>query len=159
MGISTFRLSVLGFAGALAASVLAIPVANAADDGAKRDEDGVDVVLVSDDDDNDDDDADTANAATNSDGTAGTDGSVTTTGNNTGNTNTGTNTGATDTGTGTRSGDQDDPTNSRVTAVSEDRDDSIGDVSRDVTQDGPGGATLDQSENFTNDQSLNDTRG
>lgn len=72
----------------------------------------------------------------------------------------------TDTGAGTTTGpntntntglDSDDATNSRVTAVSEDRDESSDDITKDRTLDG-GDPTRDFSQNLTNDASANDTR-
>lgn len=51
-----------------------------------------------------------------------------------------------------------DATRSGKTAVSRDRDRSIGDKTRDFTRDGPGDRTRDLSANFTNDRSRNDTR-
>jgi hypothetical protein len=51
-----------------------------------------------------------------------------------------------------------DDTNSRVTDVSRDRDRSRGDLTRDLTNDGPGKNNLDTSRNDTNDKSRNDTR-
>ena len=64
-----------------------------------------------------------------------------------------------DTGnSGTSGQDSNDGTNSRHTGVSRDRDRSRGDLTRDRTNDGPGGSTRDQSRNHTNDRSRNDTR-
>jgi hypothetical protein len=64
-----------------------------------------------------------------------------------------------DTGTGFTSGaDSGDGTNSRKTKVSRDTDRSRGDLTRDRTQDGPGGATRDRSAHATNDRSKHDTR-
>jgi hypothetical protein len=54
--------------------------------------------------------------------------------------------------------DSNDGTNSRVTAVSQDRDRSGGDLTRDRTRDGAGGPKRDWSENRTNDRSRRDTR-
>ena len=51
-----------------------------------------------------------------------------------------------------------DGTNSRYTSVSRNRDRSRGDLTRDRTKDGPGGATRDRSAHHTNDRSRNDTR-
>jgi hypothetical protein len=51
-----------------------------------------------------------------------------------------------------------DGTNSRYTGVSRNGDRSRGDLTRDRTQDGPGGATRDRSAHDTNDRSRNDTR-
>jgi hypothetical protein len=50
-----------------------------------------------------------------------------------------------------------DNTNSRFTAVSRDRDQSRGDLTRDWTKDG-GDKTKDKSANITNDRTRNDTR-
>lgn len=55
------------------------------------------------------------------------------------------------------SGISNDGTNSRVTAVSRDRDVSRGDLTKDMTMDG-GDPTRDFSQNHTNDASRNDTR-
>ena len=55
------------------------------------------------------------------------------------------------------SGISNDGTNSRVTAVSRDRDVSRGDLTKDMTMDG-GDLTRDLSQNHTNDASRNDTR-
>lgn len=52
-----------------------------------------------------------------------------------------------------------DSTRSNFTRVSRDRDLSRGDVTKDVTQDGPGDRKRDWSANSTNDRSRNDTRG
>jgi hypothetical protein len=57
-----------------------------------------------------------------------------------------------------QSRDTNDNTNSRVTGVSRDRDNSRGDKTRDWTRDG-GDRTRDWSANKTNDRSRNDTRG
>ena len=51
-----------------------------------------------------------------------------------------------------------DDTNSRVTDVSRDRDRSRGDLTRDLTNDGPGKNNVDSSASSTNDKSRNDTR-
>ena len=76
-------------------------------------------------------------------------------------TNTGTNTSVdTDTSVGTNTdtgADSNDGTGSRVTGVSEDRDESADDVTKDWTRDG-GDGTRDFSQNLTNDASQNDTR-
>jgi len=112
---------------------LAQVTANAADDNpAKRDDDGVDLVLVADHDDDDDDTAD----KTRTNGHTRTNG--------------GTNTG--------NSRATNDNTNSRFTKVSRDRDYSLSDKTRDWTRDG-GDRTRDWSVNKTNDGSRNDTRG
>ena len=67
-----------------------------------------------------------------------------------------TNTGGTTGNSGT--GDSNDATNSRRTAVSRDGENSVGDLTRDRTKDGPGGPRLDRSANGTNDRTRNDTR-
>lgn len=51
-----------------------------------------------------------------------------------------------------------DATNSRFSAVSRDQDRSRGDLTRDMTSDGPGKQKRDWSANSTNDNSRNDTR-
>lgn len=51
-----------------------------------------------------------------------------------------------------------DATNSAKTAVSRDKDRSVGGLTRDMTLDGPGGLKRDWSDNHTNDVSVNDTR-
>jgi hypothetical protein len=103
--------------------------ANAGED-AKREDDVREIATVSYDDDDDDD-------------------------TNTGNTNTGNNT----VNSNDRTGDSNDGTNSRVTAVSRDKDRSRGDLTKDFTRDGKGGdRTRDWSQNRTNDRSRNDTR-
>ena len=51
-----------------------------------------------------------------------------------------------------------DNTNSRVSAVSRDRDISRGDMTKDFTSDGPGDQVRDLSANATNDNSRSDTR-
>jgi hypothetical protein len=56
------------------------------------------------------------------------------------------------------SGDSGDATNSRRTGVSRRDDRSRGDLTRDRTKDGPGGATRDRTANHTNDRSRHDTR-
>ena len=130
MKTNPLAVGTLGIAGLLAGGALAFPATGtfADRDAVKRDEDTPDIVLVADDDDDD----------TNS--------------------NSGTNTGNTNTGTGTNSGDQNDPTNSRQSAVSRDRDLSRSDKTRDFTRDGAGDRKRDWSQNRTNDRSRNDTR-
>jgi hypothetical protein len=54
-------------------------------------------------------------------------------------------------------GNSNDRTNSRVTAVTRDRDRSRGDLTRDWTRDG-GDRTKDHSRHHTNDSSRNDSR-
>lgn len=65
--------------------------------------------------------------------------------------------GATDVNTDA-SGVSNDGTNSRVTAMSRDRDMSKGDLTVDRTMDG-GDPTIDLTQNHTNDGSRNDSRG
>lgn len=146
MNVKLFSTGTLAVAGAVVTSTLAFPVATAwaDEDALKRDEDTADVVLVDDDDDDDD--------ATNDDTDATTAGETAT------NDDTVTNTGNTNTGTGTNTGDQDDVTNSVDTAASRDQDVSRSDLTRDMTQDGPGDRKRDLSQNHTNDASRNDTR-
>lgn len=135
----TFRLGTAVLAGSVTTGLLAFPVSAVAagddDVAAKRNEDSADVVVVSDDDGDDDT------------GTNGDDDTA------------GTNTGGTNTGTGTNSGDQNDPTNSNVTAPTQGDDNSNGDLTRDMTRDGAGAKKRDWSQNHTNDNSRNDTRG
>lgn len=52
-----------------------------------------------------------------------------------------------------------DATASNTTGVSRDRDLSRDDLTRDLTNDGPGTLTRDTTGNLTNDNSRNDTRG
>ena len=72
--------------------------------------------------------------------------------------------GGTGTGGGTngtfnsRTGNSNDGTNSRVTAVSRDRDFSRDDLTRDRTDDGRGKIKRDWTKNHTNDRTRNDTR-
>jgi hypothetical protein len=55
--------------------------------------------------------------------------------------------------------DSDDGTNSQRTGVTRsNRDRSRGDLTRDLTKDGPGGSTRDRTQNRTNDRSRHDTR-
>jgi hypothetical protein len=54
--------------------------------------------------------------------------------------------------------DSNDGTNSRVTSVTRGDDRSRGDLTRDLTKDGPGGPTRDRSRHQTNDGSRHDTR-
>ena len=54
--------------------------------------------------------------------------------------------------------DSQDATNSRVTSVSRGNDRSRDGLTRDLTDDGPGGPTRDWSDNRTNDASVGDTR-
>jgi hypothetical protein len=67
-----------------------------------------------------------------------------------------TNTGNTGAASGT--GDSNDGTNSRHSGVSRDGENSVGDLTRDRTKDGPGGSRIDRSGNGTNDRTRNDTR-
>lgn len=62
------------------------------------------------------------------------------------------------TGAGSGTGDSNDGTNSRHTGVSRDGENSVGDLTRDRTKDGPGGSRIDRSGNGTNDPTRNDTR-
>jgi hypothetical protein len=62
------------------------------------------------------------------------------------------------TGAGSGTGDSNDGTNSRHTGVSRDGENSVGDLTRDRTKDGPGGSRIDRSGNGTNDRTRNDTR-
>lgn len=55
-------------------------------------------------------------------------------------------------------GDSNDATNSKVTGVSRDGENSRGDLTRDRTKDGPGGSRIDRTGNSTNDRTRNDTR-
>ncbi len=103
---------------------------------AKREDNATEWVVSADDDDSDDDTVGTTTGL-NTDTGAGT-----TTGPDT----------ATDTGL-----NSDDGTGSRVTGVSEDRDESADDLTKDWTLDG-GDRTRDFSQNLTNDASANDTR-
>jgi hypothetical protein len=131
---SHLHLPAAAFAGLVTTGLLALPISSAfADDSVtlKRDDDGADLVLVSDD--NDDDGLDRADG-TNS------------------------NTGADNTRSRNTSGvNSNDGTNSRNTAVSRDRDRSRGDLTKDWTRDG-GDRTRDHSKFKTNDRSRNDTR-
>jgi hypothetical protein len=63
-----------------------------------------------------------------------------------------------DDGDSGNSGNSGDATNSRRTGVSRSDDRSRGDLTRDRTKDGPGGATRDRTANHTNDRSRHDTR-
>ena len=145
------RGSVIGLAGAVGAGVLAWPAAAAYADTeqvrAKRDEQAIELVAVSDDDEdtNDDDtndrasrdrasrDRDTRTRDTRTRDTRSRD-------------------------TRSRTGNSNDATGSRHTAVSRDRDRSRGDKTRDWTRDGAGDRTRDRSAGHTNDKSRNDTR-
>ena len=151
MKIKLVSTGTLAIAGLVTTGLMAFPIAAtaSADDAPvnKRDDDDPDLVLVSADDDDDDTGLNRQRELT--DRTAQTRSRAT---------NTGTNTGNTNTGTGTRSGDQNDGTNSRWSKVSRDRDKSRGDLTRDLTTDGPGKQKRDWSANQTNDRSRNDTR-
>lgn len=128
---TTVKLGLGTIAGAVGAGILALPTAAVADSDDvfwKRDDDRADVVMTVDDRDDDD---------TNDDDTNGTNGTN---------------------GSDTSGVDSNDNTNSRVSAVSRDRDVSQDDRTRDWTRDG-GDKTLDQTANGTNDRSRNDTRG
>ena len=148
--------STLALAGALSLGVIGLTgAASAADDTdayAKREDQSTELVAVADDDDDDDDDTG-ADTGTNS-------GTGTGAGNGTAGTNT-QQAGQTGTNTATNTGSDDstsDLTNSKFTAVSQDRDVSAGDKTKDRTMDG-GDPTRDLTPNLTNDKSRNDTRG
>lgn len=134
---TTVKIGLGTVAGAVGAGLLAFPAAQAADSDVfwKRDDDRADVVMTVDDD--DDDDTNRTNDATNTQNGDSND----------------TNNTAGDT-SGVASNDN---TNSRVTAISRDRDISQGDRTRDWTRDG-GDKTRDTTANATNDKSRNDTR-
>jgi len=126
-------LSTLGLAGAVTLGVVGMTgsVSAAADTDmyAKREETTAALMLVADDDLDDDTDDDNDDD------------------------------GATQTTVGTGSSiSREDGTNSRYTDVSNDRDVSRGDKTKDWTQDGPGDGTRDLTPNLTNDQSRHDTR-
>lgn len=130
---TTVKLGLGTLAGAVGAGLLTLPSSAVADDSFwKREDDRTDVVMSVDDDDDDDTGKDT----------------------NTKNTK---NTNNTRDSRDTSGVDSRDGTNSRVTAVSRDRDRSRGDKTRDWTRDG-GDRTRDRSANSTNDKSRNDTR-
>lgn len=120
----------------------------------KREDQGTELVLVHDDDDEDGDDEATSSLT-------GTDsGTVSALGDGTAGTNT-VETGQTGTGTGTNTGGANsthDQTNSVFTAVSQDQDLSVADLTKDFTADGPGVGNRDLTPNLTNDNSRNDTR-
>lgn len=130
---TTVKLGLGTLAGAVGVGLLTLPSSAVADDSFwKREDDRTDVVMSVDDDDDDDTGKDT----------------------NTKNTK---NTNNTRDSRDTSGVDSRDGTNSRVTAVSRDRDRSRGDKTRDWTRDG-GDRTRDRSANSTNDKSRNDTR-
>ena len=135
----TINLPAAVFAGAITTGLLALPISSAfaADDmDAKRDDDGTELVVVSDAGDDD-----------GFDGLAGT------------STNTGTKTGGDNTRSRDTSGqNSNDNTGSGKTGVSRDRDHSRGDKTKDWTRDG-GDRTRDWSADKTDDRSRNDTRG
>jgi hypothetical protein len=62
------------------------------------------------------------------------------------------------TGANSGTGDSNDATGSRHTGVSRDGENSVGDLTRDRTKDGPGAQRIDRSGNGTNDRTRNDTR-
>jgi hypothetical protein len=130
----SLRLPATIFAGAVTTGLLALPISSAfaADDiDAKRDDDGTELVVVSDE---SDDDGFDAAAGTN------------------------TNTGGDNSNSRDTSGvNSNDNTGSGSTAVSRDRDRSRGDLTKDWTRDG-GDRTRDHSKFKTNDRSRNDTR-
>lgn len=126
---TTVKLGLGTLAGAVGAGLLTLPTSAVADDSFwKREDDRADVVMSVDDDDDDDTGKDTHTKNTSPRESRDTAGV-----------------------------DSRDGTNSRVTAVSRDRDRSRGDNTRDWTQDG-GDRTRDRSANSTNDNSRNDTR-
>lgn len=148
--------STLGLASLVAVGLLTLQggAASAKDDSVqqdplknmvKRDEDTPDIVM---DDEQDDDDDDTGASQTRTrTGGLNTSGSTRTNG--------------VDTSGHTREGARDhtgDDTNSRHTSVSRDRDRSRGDLTTDMTSDGPGRNNVDHSRNHTNDHSRHDTR-
>lgn len=141
------RYGTLALVGATTAGVIGFTAPAIADDGAglvyKRDDDSGRVVTTADVDDDEDEAAHRSDTNTN-----------TNTGGN-GGTNTNTNSHAGD-GTGD-SRSRADNTNSQVSNVSRDRDNSRGDKTKDWTRDG-GTRTRDHSANQTNDRSRNDTR-
>ncbi len=124
------------FAGLVTTGLLALPISSAfADDDVtmKRDDDGTELVVVSDD--GTDDGLDAAGS------------------------NTSTKTGRDNTRSRDTSGENsNDNTGSGSTGVSRDRDKSRGDKTKDWTRDG-GDRTRDWSANKTNDRSRHDTRG
>ncbi len=127
---TTVKLGLGTLAGAVGAGLLTLPSSAVADDSFwKREDDRTDVVMSVDDDDDDDTGKDTNTMNTNN----------------------------TRDSRDTSGVDSRDGTNSRVTAVSRDRDRSRGDKTRDWTRDG-GDRTRDRSANSTNDKSRNDTR-
>jgi hypothetical protein len=144
------RISALAIAGATATGLIGYTAPALAKDGDgaayKRDDESGRVITTADLDDDDDGFAKGTNTQTNTGG----DGATNT--NNTNNTNShaGDNTGD--------SRSRADGTNSRVTNVSNDRDQSRADLTKDWTRDG-GDKTRDHSRNATNDRSRNDTRG
>ena len=131
------RGSVVGLAGAVGAGVLAWPTAAAFADTqqvyAKREEQAVELVTVTDDDDDDTNDRAGRDRASRDRDTRSRN-------------------------TRSRTGNSNDATGSRHTAVSRDRDRSRGDRTRDWTRDGAGDRTRDRSAGRTNDRSRNDTR-
>jgi len=127
----TINLPAAAFAGLVTTGLLALPITSAfagENLDAKRDDDGTELVVVSDD--SDDDGPEPAAGSGGGDVTDSRD---------------------------TSGVDSNDGTNSRYTAVSRDRDRSRGDKTRDWTRDG-GDRTRDHSAARTNDRSRNDTR-
>ncbi|NPC96546.1 hypothetical protein [Nocardioides sp. zg-DK7169] len=133
-------MATLGVAGGVAAGLVAFQTPSvAADEGAyQRKDDQPDVVMAVDDEDDDDTFGRDADTFTRDGKTKAT-----------------RDTRSRDTGD---SRSRADNTNSRVTAVSRDRDRSRGDLTKDWTRDG-GDKTRDRTKNSTNDRSRNDTRG
>ena len=136
----TFTFATIGLASAVTLGLVAFtgPVSAADDDAAfQRKDDNPDVVMAIDDDDDDDTFARDGQTRTRTQAQTRT----RTRGDHTG------------VSRSTR-----DHTNSRVTAVSRDRDLSRSDLTRDRTADGPGRNNRDLTADTTNDRSRNDTR-
>lgn len=146
---------ILGVIGLVTAGLIgAYTPAVAADDVLAKLDDDVALARHDDDDDDGDDDDDTN--GTDSAGTTATVGTTATT--STAGTGTGTAT-ASQTG-GTDDATTGDATNSVTTDMSKDADLSVGDLSVDMTNDGPGDTlTVDETGGHTNDASRHDTRG
>ncbi len=129
---NSLRISLIGLAGGLVAAG-ALLVSPAAGDGlATWVRQDAPVALDDDDDDDDDTGDDTGNTDDDSNGD--------------------------DTSMDNSAADSQDATNSRVTSVSRGNDSSRDGLTRDLTNDGPGGPTRDWSDNRTNDASVGDTR-
>ncbi len=67
-------------------------------------------------------------------------------------------TGSDGSGGNSGTGQSNDATDSRHTSVSRDGENSRGGLTRDRTNDGPGGSRIDRSAHSTNDRTRNDTR-